>query len=246
MTANSNGMRDREYVRQLLATDYATEFSHERPYPPLKELIHSTEFDYLRGKVAGEASNGSKSREGHPYLQLQCSDKFILSHRFIVAVTLGKWAPRECDIDHINHNPSDNRPVNLRITTRRDNAGNRRQALLSELADVAQVGVVQRELAEKRLADIAEKTPKTPKPVSGPRRTQEHLSKAVPKPLPMVARVEEDPKFAWLRTPSGEPKLASEYTGETKPGNSGGIYRKTTSGSWHYDPTTPEEEDIPW
>ncbi len=235
-------MKDLEYVKQLLATNYATEYSHEVPYPPLGELISSTDFDYLSGKVVGEVPNGSESREGRPYLQFQYPGKRILSHRFIAAVTLGKWAPRECDIDHINHNPSDNRPINLRITTKRDNLGNRRRALLSELVDVEQIGVAQREIAERRLAEIAAKVAQKPKPVSWRQRVQEPLPKAVTEPLPKVVHVEEDPKFALLRKPAGNPQLATEYTGETKPGVSGGIWRKTTQGSWHFHPETPKDD----
>jgi len=148
-------MKDVEYVKQLLASNYATELSHEIPYPSLAKVISATGFDYLAGKVEGAIPINSESREGHPYLQFEQFGKRILSHRFIAAVTLGKWVPRECHIDHINHNPSDNRPVNLRITTPRDNMGNRRNALLSELADIEQVGRSCRDVELARRAEIA-------------------------------------------------------------------------------------------
>jgi len=241
-------MKDVDYVKRLLASDYATEKPHEIPHPLLEAVIGATNFDYLAGTVEGEVPNGSESREGHPYLWFQRFGKSLLSHRFIAAVTLGSWVPRECDIDHINHNPSDNRPVNLRVTTKRDNAGNRRKALLSELVDVAQVGVTQKILSERRLADIAAKTPLKPKPTPVQRRATKPSPKVVPQPLAPVVRVEEDPKFAWLRAPTGEPELANQFTGETKPGVSGGIWRKTTRGSWHFDPEAPrgDYDDIPW
>lgn len=139
-------MKDIDYVKDLLTTDYPTERSHEIAHPPLDQVIQSTTFDYLAGTVEGEVSNGAINREGNHYLWFKHSDKSILSHRFISAVTLGKWVPRECDIDHINNNPSDNSPTNLRITTPRDNAGNRRRALLSELIDIESV--------EAKLEDI--------------------------------------------------------------------------------------------
>jgi hypothetical protein len=139
-------LKDVEYVKKLLAGDYPTEKTKEIPYPSFQELISSTSFDYLNGTVEGEVPNGPRSREGHPYLWFRHIDKSILSHRFIASVTLEKWIPRDCDVDHINHNPSDNRPSNLRIVTKRDNAGNRRKALLSDLADIDQVAKALAEL----------------------------------------------------------------------------------------------------
>lgn len=132
-------MNDLEYVKDILSQDYQTEFSHEIPYPTLGRVIAGVSFAYLKGTVEGETPNGSQSRDGHDYLWFQHGKKSILSHRFIAAVTLEKWVPRDFDVDHINHNPSDNRPINLRIVTRRDNAGNRRKALLSELVDLEAV-----------------------------------------------------------------------------------------------------------
>jgi hypothetical protein len=145
-------LRDVDYIKQLLETDYPTERSSELPYPNLEEVVHSTSFDYLAGVVDGAAPNGEESREGRPYLWFRYGDKPILSHRFIASVTLGKWVPRECHIDHINHDPSDNSPKNLRITTPRDNAGNRREALVSELADI---GDVDRKLKEHVEANLS-------------------------------------------------------------------------------------------
>ncbi len=147
-------MRDLEYVKATLAQPYETERPHELPYPDLEEVIEDTPFDYAAGTVGGERPNNSKSREGHDYLWFEHGPKSILSHRFIAAVTLGKWIPRDFDVDHVNHNPSDNRPTNLRIVTRRDNNGNRRKALLSELADL---DTVAQSLAER--AEVAAPEP---------------------------------------------------------------------------------------
>lgn len=144
-------MKDVEYVKAFLSGDFETEHSHEIPYPDLTEVIGDSSYEYLVGTVAGETPNGSKSREGQDYLWFQYGKKWILTHRFIAAITLGKWVPRDFDVDHINHNPSDNRPINLRIVTRRDNAGNRRRALLSELADLE---AVSRSLIESRSSKI--------------------------------------------------------------------------------------------
>lgn len=209
-------MKDVEYVKNLLKTNYPTERSHEISHPPLDQVIRSTTFDYSQGTVEGEVPNGEMNRDGNPYLWFKFADKSILSHRFISAITIGKWVPRECDIDHINHNPSDNRPTNLRITTPRDNAGNRRRALLSELVDIENV--------EERLGEIKAK----PDVVLAP-----ELEPCAETYDGMAARRQDH---------VGPPK----YTGDTKPGNFSGTYYGTTLGSWHWYPdrTSPDAKDF--
>lgn len=203
-------MNDVDYVKDLLKRDYATEHEHEIPHPKLESVISSVTFDYLAGTVDGETPNGETSREGNPYLWFKHANKSILSHRFISAVTLGKWVPRECNIDHINHNPSDNRPSNLRITTPRDNAGNRREALLSELVKLEAVESNLRSLETPALAICID-----------------HEDQ----PTEREAVTGDDASVASEARP-GHPL----YTGETKPGISSGIFYGTTFGSWHWYP----------
>jgi len=197
-------------VKGLLLQDYPTERPHEIPHPQLEDVIRSTTFDYLDGRIEGEVPNGETSRDGNPYLWFKHGDKSILSHRFVSAVTLGKWVPRECNIDHINHDPSDNRPINLRITTPRDNSGNRREALLSELADIQTIHL--------RLSDAA----------TAPK------SEIVPEAEPPIESIEEG--HGWERSQRQESSGSPKYTGETKPGNSSGTYYGTTFASWHWYP----------
>jgi hypothetical protein len=199
-------MKDVDYVRSVLASRYATARPDERPYPALDDVIRSTWFDYRAGRVEGESPNGSQSREGHDYLWFKHGDKSILCHRFIVAVTLGKWPPRDFDVDHINHNPSDNRPDNLRVVTRRDNAGNRRSALLSELADIDAV-------AAGLIGIVPAKKPE-------PKR----------RPRPQLTHVNSNADFV---NPFHEPMSETLYTGETKPSENGGTWHRTNHGSWH-------------
>lgn len=201
-------LKDVDYVKDLLTTDYPTERSHELTHPPLDQVIRSAAFDYPAGTVEGEVPNGETSREGNPYLWFKHSGKSILSHRFISAVTLGKWVPRECDIDHINNNPSDNRPTNLRITTPRDNAGNRRKALLSELVDIEGV--------EARLEEIKAVPDVEIVPDSEP---------------PLEPASETDEPNDGMSTRRPEHAGAPKYTGDSKPGSSSGIYYGTTFGS---------------
>jgi len=166
--------------------------------------------------------NGEKSRDGKPYLWFKYGEKSILSHRFVSAVTIGKWVPRECQIDHINHDPSDNRPTNLRITTPRDNAGNRRAALLPELVDIGNV--------QLRLKEATS----TPEEVIVPNAKQ--LKEA-----PEVLGQSLDEEHSRRRERAGPPK----YTGATKPGNFSGTYFGTTLDSWHWYPdgAAPDSSD---
>lgn len=209
-------MKDVEYIKNLLKSDYQTERSNEITHPPLDHVIRSTSFDYLKGTVQGEVPNGETSRDGNPYLWFKFADKSILSHRFISAVTIDKWVPRECDIDHINHNPSDNRPANLRITTPRDNAGNRRRALISELIDIGDV--------EAKLLKIK--------------------SLPVVEPVPEIdLSTESDGGLDTRRLGHTGPL---KYSGDTTPGTYSGTYFGTTFGSWHWYPagTAPDVEDF--
>ena len=200
-------MKDVKYIQDLLTTNYPTQKDTEEPYPPLEAVIISKSFNLLAGTVEGEVSNGKKSREGNPYLCFNHGKKRILSHRFIMAVALEKWIPRECDIDHFNHNPSDNRPYNLRIVTSRDNAGNRRTALLSELVDV--------DKANNKLTR---------------KKAQLEL---ISKPQDGVFRQFYDNGSLVAPTYNGSiPDIL--YTGETRPGIASGVFYKTNQGSWHF------------
>lgn len=127
-------MRDAEHVKRLLAADYRTHLLNENPYPDLKQLIAHTEFDFLSGEVLGQRDNGEPNRDGLCYQFFPAENKRILVHRFIVAVALGKWPPRDLDVHHLNSRPNDNRPMNLELVTRRDNNAARRVPL-KDVAD---------------------------------------------------------------------------------------------------------------
>lgn len=202
-------MNDVEYVKKILLQDYETERENEDPYPDLERVIEATGFDLSSGHVHGEMPSGAKSREGKPYMVFKYGGKRILSHRFIIAVGLGKWPPREFDVDHVNHDPSDNRPSNLRVVTRKDNAGNRRRALLSELVNIDDVAETIRERKKIRTE---------PKQAVG---NQAVWWKIVPKDeVSPTRKVDPSPEVT--------------YTGETKPAEySNGIWKKTNIGSWH-------------
>lgn len=211
-------MQDLEYVREILSGDYQTSFSHERPYPDLKDVMAETAFDYSAGTVFGERPRGAKDRDQRDYLGFDYGDKFVYSHRFIVAVTLGKWPPRDLDVDHINNNPSDNRPENLRIVTRKDNAGNRRKTKLSELYQISEIADEVKQL-EDVLPPLEEKPP-----IPEDQFQDQHLTE--------------------VRETLDRASGMTQYTGETKPAMYGGAWYKTNLESWHllYEP--PDDREI--
>lgn len=71
-----------------------------------------------RRKVGDEA--GALRPDG--YVQIQINYELHLAHRLMFLATTGVYPTLE--IDHINRNRSDNRMVNLRITTRKENGEN--------------------------------------------------------------------------------------------------------------------------
>lgn len=159
-------MKDVEYVKELLKSDYATERGREIPYPPLDEVVQDQEFSFSSGVVEGEEPFGSENRDGKQYLHFKHGDKSIYTHRFIVSFAIGRWMPRECEVDHINHDPTDNTPRNLRIVTPRDNNGNRRRALLSELVDLDSVKEKEREPEQTYTEPLKNSLDASEKPVS--------------------------------------------------------------------------------
>jgi hypothetical protein len=98
--------------------------------PPLNLLFEVFDVDFSTGqlfwkvKIARQTKIGDligvKRPSGHVFVQLK--GKNIAVHRIIWAMKHGEW-PNGM-IDHINQNPADNRPENLRIVTKRQNAAN--------------------------------------------------------------------------------------------------------------------------
>lgn len=224
-------MKDAAYVQEVLKTDFKTERSNEIPYPDLHEVISELSFDFQKGVVEGERPNGSQSREGKDYLWFTHGKKSILTHRFLAAVALGMWPPRDFDVDHVNHDPSDNRPTNLRVVTPRDNAGNRRKALLSDLADLDAVSSSVMEIAKlrekKRQAVNAADDRHIERPVQPEPELEPYIPQPIPEGLKLTSKVDPDDHSFSGRIPR------ITYTGETKPAKYGGAWHKTNLGSWH-------------
>jgi hypothetical protein len=82
------------------------------------------ETDFARNRYntlfAGKEAGGVKN---NGYKNVMINKRKLLSHRVIWAMVNNKWP--DFEIDHINHNPSDNRLLNLRMVTRQENQKNR-------------------------------------------------------------------------------------------------------------------------
>jgi hypothetical protein len=102
-------------------------YDHERALPPLEDVLAELEAGHL------EYFEGKENRDGKRYrnVQLWGPDGSTVTglHRIIAASTLGRWVDREAQVDHMNHDPSDNRAENLEIVTASQNQARRRQPL---------------------------------------------------------------------------------------------------------------------
>jgi len=74
------------------------------------------------GRCLAGSEAGSVCFRG--YRRIRWHGSNILAHRVVFALTNGYWPTLE--IDHINNEPTDNRPVNLREATHSQNQGNRK------------------------------------------------------------------------------------------------------------------------
>jgi len=129
---------DKEYVKRLLGLSYDSHRPEEEPYPDLRDLVSVTDFDFQLGYVSGQRNNSSQgNRDGKVYQSFSAGNKRILVHRFLVAVAIGKWPPRELEVHHLNSNPEDNRPTNLELVTPSENKRQRR-APLKDIVDLTQ------------------------------------------------------------------------------------------------------------
>ena len=81
---------------------------------------HFTNLARRRGATVG-ARTGAVGRDG--YLYIKIDGRVFAAHRLVWLYVHGVWPP--VFIDHINHNPLDNRLCNLRLATVAENARNR-------------------------------------------------------------------------------------------------------------------------
>ncbi len=235
-------MQDTEFIIELLKSDYRTHLPGENPYPDLEELIARTDFDFPTGQVADQRDNGAINRDEISYQYFPDSDKRILVHRFIVAVGLGKWPPRDLDVHHINNKPDDNRPTNLELVTRRYNNEVRR-APLKKVADltkanrwVSEIPKVEKKAAKKSARkskpsilspdspiEAFARVPEHDGSPDGASRSNRHLSYFVDKKIPSAEEV--------LRRYYTVPEDVV-WTGRRKGVDD--CYWEATTGIWYY------------
>ena len=102
-------------------------YEHEMPLPPLEDVLEQLEAEEL------EYFLGPENRDGKRYriVQLLGPEGWTVTglHRIIAASALGHWVDRRAEVDHINHDPSDNRAENLEIVSPSANRERRRQRL---------------------------------------------------------------------------------------------------------------------
>ena len=108
-------------------SDYIERYEHELPLPTLEEVLEQLEDGQL------EYFLGPENRDGKRYRIVQLRGPYGETitglHRIIAASALGHWVDRRAEVDHINHDPSDNRAENLEIVTPAVNRERRRQRL---------------------------------------------------------------------------------------------------------------------
>lgn len=78
------------------------------------------DFVWLVGYGRRKAGSTASKR---PYIQFTFSGKLLYAHRLAWLYVYGHFP--ECDLDHINGDPSDNRISNLRLATPQQNSANR-------------------------------------------------------------------------------------------------------------------------
>lgn len=96
-----------------------------KPYPQIDELHRLFVFDARTGSLWHSGKGKRADKPNHDgYRRVFVRRESFAAHRVIWAMLTGDYPQDE--IDHINGDRSDNRPGNLRLATKSQNAVNRR------------------------------------------------------------------------------------------------------------------------
>lgn len=98
------------------------------------------------GRFAGKPALTHRKRG---YFVGDLNGQFIMAHRVVWALVNGEWPTGQ--IDHINGNPGDNRPINLRVV---DHSGNMRNKRLYRNGSSGVTGVTWHRVNRKWIATI--------------------------------------------------------------------------------------------
>lgn len=116
-----------ETLKEMFSLDPVTGVIHwkERPIHHFRASATRTQqhaANRTNAQHAGKVAFTSRHQLG--YLRAEIGGKLWQAHRVVFALFHGRYP--EGDIDHINGNPADNRPVNLREVTHAENMRNQR------------------------------------------------------------------------------------------------------------------------
>ena len=109
-------MSEHIIARPELTAEYLRSILHYEPATGIFTWKVSTSTSVKVGDAAG-------SQDGRGYLLISVRSRRYLAHRLAWLYMHGEWP--KLNIDHINRNPSDNRLVNLRDVTQKQNQQNR-------------------------------------------------------------------------------------------------------------------------
>jgi hypothetical protein len=115
---------DTKYLNECLQIDPSCPSGLRWKKRPLHHFKNKQGHKYFQTRYEGKPAGTILTREtGSQKWTLTISGKTLAVHRIVFQITHGYEPPSE--IDHINHNPLDNTPSNLRLATRQQNARNR-------------------------------------------------------------------------------------------------------------------------
>lgn len=90
-----------------------------------EEILEQFEYSDSLGCLIRRSSGVVAKIRKNGYRVVKLKNKPYPEHRLIWCLFNGSFPPKGLDIDHINHNRSDNRISNLRLLTRSQNCCNR-------------------------------------------------------------------------------------------------------------------------
>jgi hypothetical protein len=98
-----------------------------KPLPPLNVLRNNFAYDPDTGRMTRAKSQKQPSPNSQGYICFYSEKQYMAAHRIAWALHYGELPPPDMEIDHINGIRQDNRIVNLRLVSMRQNMRNKTQ-----------------------------------------------------------------------------------------------------------------------